>query len=697
VLEAEVPPGTVALSAIGIDGPALAACAQLASRADPVAADMLAGSDAALRAIDGTAWMAVLPGQLLPEVVVGFPAGPATDAWLHGLLPEQAHAIDAAGSDVSSVQLRWSGTTWSIRRTPRAWLFATSAPALGQLGYPGLAARLAKEFAIPEQALALAVQDNAAVLHQAAGMAALASIALRVQAATGHQEAVPPPFTSQDLITAVTAISQMGAIPEVQPTVAWLAAHDQAVELTGRNLFVGAGILPTAAIYAGGMQLSDMFGAGKVLPTSSTWGTTFDVPFTLHQVQEMIQSAPIPAARAWALERLFHTAIGRDADALLPWWRAGLADARTDIRLGAIRGVRYASSLVLLQRTHVPEDLYHLAASSLQDPDAAVRAEAAEIFSHAAVMSHAQAFGLLKVPDFALESLITAFPHERSAVVMAPVITALSLFDDPRVPPLLQTALENPDATVRARALGALCQMTSSETERALVATCVSWRSDLTPIDEYPYTLGNAAHFALYAIQGPLATAAIAAELDAPEPPAAGPEPWRISGIGLRAQTIAVLVRRNYPGAVHRAVALVDACLSPKPGDAGDPNTLVLLAQCLSSVQETEAEDRLVTLVLHPDRFVAATAAQGLEQHAKAHALSPNAIRAVTQALTMSQTWGRVAARRALDVSTLSDQQRQEVARQMAQAETTFGAQAFEGYEPLTPKAPPVKPGTNDF
>jgi len=692
VLEAEVPPGTIALSVIGIDGTALAAFAHLAISSDPVAADMLSGSDAALREIDGTAWMAVVSGQYPPDVVVGFPAGKATDAWLLSLLPYSAKAIGSAGKEVASVRLQWSGTTWSIRRTPRAWLFATSDSALNQQGTPGLAARLANEIGIPGGVMALAYQDNPTILRQLSGIAALASIGMKVRALTGHEDDIPFPFTPQDFLTAVTAISQMGAVPGVQATVAWLATNGHDVELTGRNLLVGSCIFPTAAIFAGGIQLSDIVGAGRMLWSYSGLGNTFVVPFTFHQVKEIAQSSPIPTARAWALERLFYSGPGLAADEFLPWWRAGLANPDRDIRLGAIRGVRYGTSVLAMQKTHFPEDVLHLAESSLQDSDTSVRSEAAETLSQASIMSHAQSLGLLTLPDSTLESMLTAYHSEKSAEVLSPLITALSMFDDPRIKPLLLNALVNPDVNVRARAVGALGQNSTTGSDGELVATFAKMRSDQSPINQHPWTLGNAARLALYSIDSPAATAAIAAELDAPELPSAGPEPWLIYGIWWKTQTITTLVRRNYPGALRRAVALVDDFLSPSHGDFFDPTSLVMLAQCLGSVKDIEAEGQLVKLVLHPDMFVSSTAAKGLENHAKIHALADGSIQALIQALTMSQSWGRISARIALDLSKLSDQQRQEVAKQIAQAEATFGAQAFQGYEPPTPKAPPVKP-----
>lgn len=723
VLEAEVPATALAISAVGIDGTALAALARRVAHADPLAARFLAGSQAALRGVDGTAWLAVLPGAPYPDVAIAIPATTEVDAWLYKLLPNDRHALDAAHGGDALLTPAWPGLSMHVRRTPRAWLIATG-DVLDHLGNPGLAQRLGTVHGIPAQACAFALQANQEILQRISAAAGLANLALQVGALTGHGIELPPPFSRRDPIIAMTALQQVAGAATAPTTVAWLESGKDGVTLHGRDLLAGLCVLPTGGLAAAtvlpmvvqdwsaqfhplivSLMLASVVGMIQLDETVALDSRAGRLPAAPWQLQAIARAHPIPLARACALELLSLVPPAGGSAVSLPWWRAGLSDPHPEIRRGAMRGLCYA----LLLSEKKPGDrsaplMVGLISDALRGTDPALRLEAASCLGQPGQALRVQLGYSWKRPEALLEPLLaaalTAAQDRQHPEELSALLRALGGYTDARIVPVLRAALDHADAGVRSAAIYGLAEDPDRAADAEMIARLAGLRADPSPIPQSPWTLGNQARQTLFTMKGSAATAAIAAELDVPAPPTAGPEPWTMASGMWMPEIVGALVQRDHPGALTRAAAMIEASEHLPPERIFEASWLMPLAQGLSAVTSPESEALLTRLIGSPDCYVSGVAAMGLDNQARHHALAEPSVAALIRALTMHEDWGRCAARRALDKTRLTDLQRLAAGRKISEAQTAFGADAFAGYEP--PKAPepkvPTRPiGADDF
>ncbi|MBA3936683.1 MAG: hypothetical protein H0X38_04410, partial [Planctomycetes bacterium] len=348
VLEAEVPADALALSAIGIDGTALAALAARVAAA-PLVADAWGTDTQVLAQLDGPAWLAITPGLPLPDAVFAVPAGPALDAWLHTAWPDDGGRIEAARQAPVEITPRWPGMPLWIRRSARAWLVATDEHILAHLGNPGLAGRLHTQHHLPAGALALALQANQAILQRVGALVPIVRAALALHALTGA--ALPVPFLDEvdaaDAGAILDLLAAAAGTPQVPTSLAWLEADASGVTMRGHDLVIGAGVLPTAAVLAAALpqafpdatiQLHPLLAAliianhhadqGVELSSDVllTWRRAIGgMPAMLEQACALATGSPFAAVRAAALEALPAASSGAADARLLPWLRAGLA------------------------------------------------------------------------------------------------------------------------------------------------------------------------------------------------------------------------------------------------------------------------------------------------------------------------------------------------------------------------------------
>ncbi len=717
VLEAEVPATALALSAIGLDGPALVALAERATAADPLAAAAWGTGAAILAEEDGPAWLAITPGLPQPDVVIAIPAGPALDAWLRATWPDAGEKLDAARAAPVGISPAWPGMPLWIRRSARAWLVATDEHVLVSLGNPGLAARLRTQHGVPAGALAIALQANQAILHRVGALVPLARAAIGLHALSGAD--LPLPFLdgvgAADAGAILDALAGAAQGPQVPTTLAWLEADAAGTVLHGRDLVVGAGVLPTMALLATAVpqvfpdatvQRHPLVAALLIANLAvnqdeQRLGDYFasrraegGMPAILEQVRALATGSPFAAMRGAALAAL-PAASDRHEARLAQWLRSGLADAQDDAACGAVRGLGAALAAGLGRDGADVAEVLAAFLGALGDPRPRVRIEAAH---QARVLCARLRDRKRPVPAALDEAILDRAGSEEDARARAWLLRALPPGRDARVLAAVLRGLGAADAEVRAAALAGAGAVAPGAAPSALVDAVVALRADRAALDDEPYTVGNAARQALGRLRGPDADAALVAELQDAPPPDAGPVFAPCHGTVWRIRAATALLERGHPAGLVAATAVVAEREHASEPDS--TNDLDPLATALGASPADGTEALLVRLLAAPDRLVARSAALGLAGRARRRPVAQATIAALTTCVAGPGAWTRVEARRLLDRTTLTDGQRTALAANVAAATATYGPQAFLGYRsppPPPPQQPVAKPGADDF
>ncbi len=711
VLEAEVPADALTLSAVGLDGPALAALAVRAASADPLAVTAWGPDTAILAEVDGPAWVAIVPALPLPDMVLAIPAGPGLDARLRAAWPDDGGSIDAARQAPVKVTPKWIGAPIWIRRSARAWLISTEEHLLTRLGNPGLAGRLRTQHGLPAGALGLALQANQAILHRLGALVPLARAALSLHAISGGE--LPLPFL--DGLDAVTAgalldvLERAALAPQVPTTLAWVETDGGGAVLRGHDLVIGAGVLPTAALLvAAAPQIardntigwSPLIAALLVanqgdearVPALLAWRRELGgMPAVTEQLLTLAAGSPSAEMRAQASAALPGAQPDADPAALLPWLRAGLADTQAKARRGAVRGLGGALAVALTRKDGPGDAVMAAFLATLVDPRPEVRTEAAHqaLILAKAVRERKHSEAMIAAFD---ELIIARATNETQSRARAWVLRALPPHGGPRALAAVQAALATADAVVRDAALATAGTALDGDAPAALVAAIVALRGDRSALELEPYTVGNAALLALCRLRGPDADAALLAELQAAPQADAGPISQPVHGAAGRINAAAALVERLQPAGLAAAAAIIAECEHmPAPNWTSD---LAPLTGALGGSRSDGSEALLVRLLSCPDRMVAQYAAMALQRHAQIRPLSGATIAALDVCVAAPGAWARIAARRLLDRTALTAEQRTVLAAKVAAANAAFGPNAFLNYQPPPPV---IKPGADDF
>ncbi len=727
VLAAEVPAHALALSALGIDGAALAALIARVAAEEPGLSPLSDVATAAVRGLDGTAWFAAMPGAPYPDLVLAVPATDAVDAWLAQTLPDEAALLANARQQAVEIDAhRGFPITLAIRRTPRAWLIGTDVKALEKLGNPGLDQRLARDHGIPAGAVALSAQANPLILARLSGYALAAQLWLATQSASDE---APPAirvgndsdtrrFTKRqlaDLRLAITAVQSISANTKVPTTVGYAQVDAGGVTLRGRDLTIGLAVVPlvlvaacdlapmlvpdwalsqhpllASAAQAGGWPWSDPHAQG------GSWWQREERVFALAAQQRALALRALNAVvRGEALRGLARRIDDdRKMAADLEWWTRGVRDERSAARAGAL-----AALGVLRNRPGAAP----LITAAFTHADPLTRAAAYEAIGSSAQWKRTQQRQKAKHPNFTVEpidlppvldDLLAADARERDPVAAVHLMQAIAGWDDPRAIAALVRRLQDPAPRV---ALQAAYELTlpsiGAPHHQAVLATVARLLEDPTPSELFP-TVGRHAREVLYQdIKGPDADALIARDLDRPDPPPTADNYLELSP---RIHAICVLLQRDHAPAVR----LADAALTTQPTD---PTTIWPLLYALGQSTLPAAESILVRVLSDPatpgtPRF---QAVWSLEMTGFKRPLGAAAITALTATCLTDVGAARSRARRCLDRQKLTPEQTKAFTNAVQQATTRFGDKAFPNYRPPKPPPPPppppVKTGADDF
>lgn len=723
VLEAEVPAQALALTAVGIDGKALAGiCARVAAE-EPGLAPLDGPLLDVLEGIDGTAWLAVVPGTPLPDLVLAVPANVAVDVWLAHRFGDAATVFDVARRQVVTLDSQPGlPTTLALRRTPRAWLIATDAAVLERLGNPGLAKRLAGEHAIPATALALSVQANQPILQRLGVYALAAQVWLATQTA---KEDVPPrirtggereepTFTRRqlgDLRLLAKALPGIVGGAQAPTTVGYLMADDRGATIHGRDLLAGLAVAPLGiATYvellpvllpgwtAGHHHLvASIWKVSSFLwvdsePVGAGWGRLVGgFPDATAQIRALALRAPDPGVRGQALLLLAGTGSDDGMPATgLDWWQRGLADSRSAARAGALQGLGR-----ILDR---PGALL-LVTGAFAHADPLTRAGAYRVIAERARTYRQAKRYQRSVPVIlpaVVDALLAADAADHDPQALAALMPALAGYDDPRTVAALVRRVADPSPVVAVAALEALGETPAIAMHQdAALAAVRRLRDDQTRSGEYGWTIGNRARGVLHAhLTGADAEALIASDLDLPDPPVTSVSVYDVTP---RQRALSVLIQRGNAAALAR----VEAELARTADDTTYFWVLVsALGQCpVAAVAEPLLVRLLVDPALPQGRRFQVTA--GITARANKGALAAETIAALTATCLSDVAHARRMARQTLDRQKLTPEQAQAFTAAIQQAMKQFGDQAFPGYRPPKPPEPPppppVKAGADDF
>ncbi len=212
---------------------------------------------AVLAELDGTGYLVITPGLVVPGLAISLPTGPAFDAWIE-------HACATSGVVWDSEQARSAPTRLQLpqarlpvaiyaRRTADRWIFATNASTIGELAAPEAAgfatAKLRPVFTADPPAgdddatsAATAMPPHLALAFDLQASAIMARSLLQMRAAFGGGDDLP-------LLGRLLVATPAPALAHLPTATLRLSpqAGDHGIELTCDNLLTV--LVPTAAMY----------------------------------------------------------------------------------------------------------------------------------------------------------------------------------------------------------------------------------------------------------------------------------------------------------------------------------------------------------------------------------------------------------------------------------------------------------------
>ncbi|MFW5698782.1 MAG: hypothetical protein ACOCYN_02915, partial [Planctomycetota bacterium] len=141
-----IPSNALAVLAWGIDGSRAAETVAGWRALSPIIDQSIAaatdrgGLATVLAELDGTGYLVITPGLVMPGIAISLPAGPAFDAWIEHTCAEADVVWDSEQARSAPTRLQLPQATLPVaiyaRRTADRWLFATNAAAISEMAAP---------------------------------------------------------------------------------------------------------------------------------------------------------------------------------------------------------------------------------------------------------------------------------------------------------------------------------------------------------------------------------------------------------------------------------------------------------------------------------------------------------------------------------------------------------------------------------
>ena len=747
LLERWIPADALAVSAIGIVGAELPALAdQVAAQRVDLAA-MIAVLRDSLRSVDGTAWFAVVPGDEAPGFVAGLQATPDLDRWIATFVPTVAEQLAAGRWEPISVPFGDAGEVMLLR-TADCWLAASDVALLTPVRTGGFFATRTGGVSIPDDAIAIGVQDNVALLRTIARFAPPMARFLRALPAESKETPQALPrwmyHARKSVAVVFDQLAGVVAVASTPVSVSYLIPTSDGMAVEGRDLLAGLLTFPLIGVTASELlplvmpewsgrhhPLRACAFVTNALPwyEQTTWsiaGARLEAPpWWRAQDNTTALASPNPAARGQAMRGLHNEDDQVQTDWAFALCRDALRDPVTAIRDGAWNG------LWSNNRGHEAE-FDAIAVAMLRDPDLDLRRRACAVLGGGANLVRWrrawEASGgweppvVRPMPPAALAILLDLERSESDAPLLGNILGALSGYDDARILPRLVTRLTDPQAVVRAAAATAIGQSPAADHDLAAVQAVARLLPDQADATTWHYRVGDQAVDALRMIPGAEVDALLVAELAKPDLPGHGQWPLSrhehiLRNLLLRQYLPAIdLVRQRAKASGFKAVDQLGWALA----QWAIPESEVLLREWMETATTADQPNMLELLSTRADAgplqpatiacvvaIVAGATAEAdegavflLQKLLGKEDQRATVVPLIIPLLTSDQQAVRHAARDLVNDLVEDTTTPAELLRPLQQAIATawmrFGAEAFPDYE--QPPEPPPKPtNVKDF
>ena len=703
-----VPTDCLALTLIGVDGPALATLASQCLASEP-AAGLSDALIALLKPMSGTVWLAVVDGQPYPNLVLGLPASPAFDQALITLLGRGPNLVNEAQQrTVAAPGIHGVCEALALRRTATHWLLATHHTALENLGK---ARALTALPASNGQTIALGWQDNARLIPLIATRASLAWLALKAQGLADGQPQENAVSIRRALVqTLVERVSRwaLSLSPAARPSTWVVQRSGDELTWTGRNSLTTAATVPVGLCWWWyGLPLahpdaalgSPFVSLGRRAAAWSDFATEFYQDFYERLGQEFYPAALAettclathasgPATRSAALWHMMVCLSDNRRAEVLPLVLAACDDPRQAMRT---QGLQLIGTLLDLPAAD-PLALTSAIARGLSHADPFTRQTAAMSVGnrshfHLQVRQRQRQADkqmpptqvqIPPPPAQLLAPLLVAVRSERDERVAAAMISTLGGYDSPEVYQCLAELLKSESALVRSHAGSQITSYAAFATDPNATQLVLAQLRDETLVDG-ANSVADVATYAVLFLSTPDITAALAERF----------QRLTADHSSVWFQTLtALLCRRGHAPALDEIARFLDL---PNASLASES----AYANALGACPLKEAELLLLRLLQreadNPTSCHVLLSAVGQRGD-----LMPDTIAALVSLVTAHDETTRTFARHLLRKKTLNAAQSAAFTAAEQQAITRFGATAFTRDKPLEIDQPQPQE-VNDF